>query len=163
MLVTSWKHPTSTGVEAGQEIGLGGQQWIREKQNCGNQGNVRHPSLLVEASIRKMKLPMNLYRRTLNYINHSDPGFATPPFQTVMLQIWSFITAAEVGSCVPVNTENQPGSVCQSTVIAPQAFAQCCLWISRQTISAHNSAWKRRHYIQGLELYLDTVGNISGI
>lgn len=161
--MTSWKDPTSTGVEARQEIGLGGQQWLRQKQNYGNQGNERPPSLLVEVTTRKRKLPMKSYPRTLNYINHSDPRFATPPFQTFVLQIWSFITDAEVGSCLPVNTENQPGRVYQSTVTAPQMFAQCCLWISCQTTGTHKSAWNRHHYIQRLELYLDTAGNIRGI
>lgn len=101
------------------------------------------------STIRKMKLPMKLYLRTLTYINYSDPRFATPPFQIFMLQTCSFTTAAEVRSCLPVNTENQPGSVYQSTVTAPQMFAQCCLWISCQTISTHTSAWNKHHTFKG--------------
>lgn len=60
---------------------------------------------------------------SVSYINHSDPRYATLPFQTFMLQIRSLIAATEVGRCLRVKTENQFDSVYQSTATAPQIFA----------------------------------------
>lgn len=59
MPLTSCSVPTSTGVGARQEIGLGDNRELERSKRKEGQGNVRYPLLLVEA-LRKMKLPLKL-------------------------------------------------------------------------------------------------------
>lgn len=99
---------------------------------------------------------MKLYLRTPTYINHSDLRFAAAPFQTFLSQIHSQIPAAEFGSCLPGNAGKEPGRAHRCLLSA--AFGCPVTQLALTTLQETGST-----ILKGLELYLDTVGNIRGI
>lgn len=59
MVVTSWNDPATTADGARQEMGLGGQQQVTglKSRTKEDQGNERHPILLVETLPERQNYP----------------------------------------------------------------------------------------------------------